>query len=68
VPAYEYSALNARGRQEKGLIEGDTPRHARQILRERGLSPLQLSEVSEQRATRGAPSPSCRCSPASSPR
>ncbi|MFP5357043.1 MAG: type II secretion system inner membrane protein GspF, partial [Gammaproteobacteria bacterium] len=55
MPAYEYSALNARGRQEKGLIEGDTPRHARQILRERGLSPLQLSEVSEQRATRGAP-------------
>jgi general secretion pathway protein F len=55
MPAYEYSALNARGRQEKGLIEGDTPRHARQILRERGLSPLQLVEVSEQRATRSSP-------------
>jgi general secretion pathway protein F len=49
VAAYEYSALDAKGRQTKGLIEGDTPRHARQLLRERGLSPLDVREVAENR-------------------
>ena len=47
MAAYEYSALNAQGRQEKGLIEGDTPRQARQLLRDRGLSPLEVTEVTE---------------------
>lgn len=48
MAAYEYTALTARGRQEKGLIEGDTPRHARQLLRDRGLTPLDVAEVAEQ--------------------
>ena len=47
MAAYEYSALDARGRALKGLIEGDTPRHARQLLRERGLAPLDVTEVAE---------------------
>lgn len=55
MPAFEYLALDPRGRQQKGLIEGDTARHARQQLRERGLSPLELAEVSEQRAARSSP-------------
>ncbi|MEW6168584.1 MAG: type II secretion system inner membrane protein GspF [Pseudomonadota bacterium] len=49
MAAYEYSALDVRGRATKGLIEGDTPRHARQLLRERGLMPLDVTEVAEQR-------------------
>lgn len=36
MPAYEYTALDARGRNRKGLIEGDTPRQARSQLREQG--------------------------------
>lgn len=48
MAAYEYIALNPKGRQEKGLVEGDTPRHARQLLRDRGLSPLDVSEVAER--------------------
>ena len=47
MAAYEYIALNGKGRQEKGLIEADTPRQARQLLRERGLSPLDITEVAE---------------------
>lgn len=47
MAAYEYSALNGKGKQEKGLIEADTPRQARQLLRERGLSPLDIAEVAE---------------------
>ncbi len=52
MSAYEYSALDARGRQQKGLIEGDTQRQVRQTLRERGLTPLDIKEVSESRAQR----------------
>ncbi|MEC9362536.1 MAG: type II secretion system inner membrane protein GspF [Sinimarinibacterium flocculans] len=51
MAAYEYSALDAKGRQTRGLIEGDTPRHARQLLRERGLSPLDVHEVAESKQT-----------------
>lgn len=47
MAAYEYSALNGKGKQEKGLIEADTPRQARQLLRERALSPLEVIEVVE---------------------
>lgn len=47
MAAFEYSALDARGKQVKGLIEGDTARHARQLLRDRGLSPLDITQVAE---------------------
>ena len=55
MPAYEFTALDARGRQQKGLLEGDTPRQVRSMLRDRGLSPLSVHEVAEtQVARRGA--------------
>ena len=52
MPAFEFTALDARGRQERGLIEADTARQGRQILRERGLSPLSVQEVSERKVER----------------
>jgi general secretion pathway protein F len=48
MPAYEYLALDARGRNQKGLIEGDSPRQARSLLRDRGLTPLEVQEVAEK--------------------
>jgi general secretion pathway protein F len=45
VPAYEYQALNADGKNQKGLIEADTARHARQQLRGMNLMPVDISEV-----------------------
>ncbi|MGB0954543.1 MAG: type II secretion system inner membrane protein GspF [Panacagrimonas sp.] len=48
MPAFEYSALDKKGREEKGLIEGDTARHARSLLRDRGLNPLQMKAVAER--------------------
>lgn len=50
MAAYEYAALDARGRSTRGLIEGDTPRQVRQLLRERGLTPLAVNEVAEAKA------------------
>ena len=52
MPAFQYSALDERGRQRKGLIEADTPRMARQLLRERGMSPLDIEEVASQERSR----------------
>ncbi|MGH8454227.1 MAG: type II secretion system protein GspF, partial [Nevskiales bacterium] len=43
--AFEYTALDERGRQKRGLLEGDTPRNVRQQLREQGLTPLEVQEV-----------------------
>ncbi|MGH8442717.1 MAG: type II secretion system inner membrane protein GspF [Nevskiaceae bacterium] len=52
MPAYEFTALDARGRQEKGLLEGDTPKQIRGMLRDRGLTPLTVDEVAEAREVR----------------
>ncbi len=48
--AFEYVAINKSGKESKGLIEGDTPRHVRQLLRERQLLPVQVSEVARKEA------------------
>ncbi len=45
MPAFQYLALDPQGRQRKGLIAADTARLARQLLRESGLSPLQVTEA-----------------------
>lgn len=47
MPAYEYTALNRRGREESGVLEADTPRLIRQQLREKRLIPLDVQEVSD---------------------
>ena len=46
--AFEYQALDKQGRQKRGIIESDTPRLARQLLRERGLSPLSVEAVTNR--------------------
>ncbi len=43
--AFEYQALDSQGRQKKGIIESETPRLARQALRDRGLVPLAVEAV-----------------------
>ncbi len=50
--AFEYTAVDPSGRETRGVIEGDTPRQVRQILRERRLLPLAVVEVAEREATR----------------
>lgn len=50
--AFEYVAIDESGRESKGLIEGDTPKHVRQILRDRHLLPIQVTEVAQREARR----------------
>ena len=58
MPTFDYRALDAQGRSCKGRLEADGPRHARQLLRERGVWPRVLIEVrvgsDTGRQTRGA--------------
>ena len=52
MAAFEYSALNERGREQKGVLEADSSRHVRQILRDRGLAPLSVEASSEKRTSK----------------
>lgn len=40
---FDYQAANAQGRIEKGQLDADSPCGARQLLRGRGLTPVQVS-------------------------
>lgn len=55
MAAFEYLALDARGREKKGVLEADTARLARQLLRQQSLTPLEVSETSgrEKKARSG---------------
>ena len=46
--AFEYSALDAKGKNRKGVMEGDTARQVRQALREQGMTPLAVEEAHER--------------------
>ena len=48
MPAYSFEALTTNGQTEKGLIEADTARAARGLLRTRGLVPLMVEPASAQ--------------------
>ncbi len=48
MAAFEYQALDAKGRKSKGVMEADNARHARQLLREQKLTPLSLELASQQ--------------------
>ena len=48
MAAFEYVALDAKGRERKGVAEGDTARQVRQLLRDKGLMPLQIEAAVSQ--------------------
>jgi general secretion pathway protein F len=50
LAAFEYAALDVRGRQKKGVLEADSLRQTRQLLRDQGLVPLNVEPASEHKA------------------
>lgn len=50
--AFEYTALDRSGKESRGLIEGDTAKHVRQLLRERHLLPVEVTEVVQKESRR----------------
>lgn len=54
MAAFEYAALDSAGRQKKGVLEADSLRQTRQMLRDQGLVPLNVEPASERKARAGA--------------
>ncbi|MCK5880604.1 MAG: type II secretion system inner membrane protein GspF [Sinobacterium sp.] len=48
--AFSYQAIDASGKKVKGIIDGDSAKQVRQLLREKSLTPL---EVNESRGAKG---------------
>jgi general secretion pathway protein F len=57
MPAYSYEALDAQGQTRKGVIEADTARAARGLLRAQTLVPLTVEPVAAGAAGSGGASP-----------
>jgi general secretion pathway protein F len=49
--AYQYVAVDPGGKEHRGVLEGDTPRHVRQLLRDRQLLPVDVAEVETRERT-----------------
>ena len=52
MPAFRFEASSAEGRIERGVLDADSPRHARGLLRERGLVPLEVQPLQAQSGSR----------------
>ncbi len=50
MPAFDYKALDPRGKQKHGVLEADSARAVRQQLREQGLAPLAVEPAVEKRS------------------
>src|SRR5258706_13210233 len=50
--AFEYVAVDTAGKERKGVLEGDTARQVRALLREQQLLPVSVAEVSRSEEPR----------------
>ncbi len=48
MAAFHYVAMNAAGEKQKGLLEAESMKQARQLLRDRGLTPLEVTHANER--------------------
>jgi general secretion pathway protein F len=51
MAAFEYKALDQKGKQKKGVMEADSARQVRQQLREKGFAPLSVDQTSEKQSS-----------------
>lgn len=58
--AFEFVAIDKAGKESKGLLEGDTPKHVRQQLRERDMLPVKVTEVARKEKSQTTTSLSLR--------
>ncbi|NMV40641.1 type II secretion system inner membrane protein GspF [Ralstonia insidiosa] len=56
MPAFRYEAADAAGKTDKGVIEADSARQARTVLRARGLTPLVVDALGAQATKRSGSS------------
>lgn len=51
MTAYHYTAINSFGKEQKGVIEADNEKSARQLLRDKSLVPIRLLPAQEKKRT-----------------
>jgi general secretion pathway protein F len=55
--AFQFQALDATGKTQSGVLQADTARAARTVLRERGLTPLAVDAVTQAGPTQTVAAP-----------
>lgn len=55
MPTFNYRVIDAKGRDKKGVIQADTPRIARQLLREQGFIVSQINVLNDTKNTKKFP-------------
>jgi general secretion pathway protein F len=58
--AFRYEAIDADGRTARGVLEADTARGARSVLRDRGLNPLEVEAVADRSVAAPSKDPAAR--------
>lgn len=53
MAAYEYKALDSKGKNKKGVVEADSVKQVRQQLREKGLVPLEVKAAAQKEKRQG---------------
>lgn len=50
MPAFHYIAMNATGQDQKGVLEADSEKHARQLLRQQSLIPVNVRPAQQKKS------------------
>jgi general secretion pathway protein F len=50
MAAFHYTAIDNKGQKQKGTIEADSEKNARQLLRQKNLMPLSMSAAGERKS------------------
>jgi general secretion pathway protein F len=48
VPAFHYVAITLKGDKQKGIIEADNAKSARQLIRSKGLMPIEINSAQQK--------------------
>lgn len=51
MPAYHYTVITSNGQQQKGVIEAESEKHARQMLRDKSLIPIKVQSAQGKKAS-----------------
>ncbi len=51
MPAYRFQAADASGKFQRGILDADSARQARALIRERGLTPIEVDALENRQAT-----------------
>lgn len=58
MAAFDFAALDSRGKQQKGVLEADSQRQVRQLLRDKGWTPLSVEQAVQTKSKDGSSSSS----------